>query len=135
MCSKYLAVIPLFVVLLSLVVACGSNSPTPTINPQSPAEVEKTAVELFDDWLEATESRDAADVLGLCKVAERSEYAEEQDYSLNAGRYVGIALEEDNLTAEEFKALMLEKHEVLKGLNSEAHALEEAIDRNIQEVF
>jgi len=76
-----------------------------------------------------------ADVLGLCKVAERSEYAEEQDYSLNAGRYVGIALEEDNLTAEEFKALMLEKHEALKGLNAEAHALEEAIDRNIQEVF
>jgi len=57
-----------------------------------------------------------ADVLGLCKVTERSEYAEEQDYSLNAGRYVGIALEEDNLTQEEFRALMLEKHEVFEGV-------------------
>ena len=76
-----------------------------------------------------------ADVLGLCRVAERSEYVDEQDYSLNAGRYVGIALEEDKLTAEEFKALMLEKHETLKSLNKEAQALEEAIDRNIQEVF
>lgn len=75
------------------------------------------------------------DVLGLCKLADREEYVDEQDYSLNAGRYVGIALEEDNLTEDEFKALMLEKHEVLKGLNDEAHDLEEVIDRNIQEVF
>lgn len=75
------------------------------------------------------------DVLGLCKLADREEYVDEQDYSLNAGRYVGIALEEDNLTEEEFKALMLEKHEVLKKLNDEAHVLEKAIDRNIQEVF
>ena len=88
------------------------------------------------EWLQSRfPEAEYVDVLGLCKVADRSEYVEEQDYSLNAGRYVGIALEEDNLTAEEFKALMLEKHEVLKGLNDEAHALEEAIDRNIQEVF
>ena len=30
------------------------------------------------------------DVVGLCKVADRTEYVEEQDYSLNAGRYVGV---------------------------------------------
>jgi len=42
-------------------------------------------------WLQ-TRFPDAkySDVLGLCKVADRSEYVEEQDYSLNAGRYVGI---------------------------------------------
>lgn len=34
------------------------------------------------------------DVLGLCKAADREEFAEEQDYSLNAGRYVGVALKE-----------------------------------------
>jgi len=76
-----------------------------------------------------------ADVLGLCKLADREAYVDEQDYSLNAGRYVGIALEEDNLTQEEFKALMLEKHEVLKGLNDEAHELETAIDDNMRKVF
>ncbi|PHS40701.1 MAG: N-6 DNA methylase [Sulfurovum sp.] len=72
-----------------------------------------------------------ADVLGLCKLADREEYADEQDYSLNAGRYVGIALEEDNLTEEEFKALLLEKHEVLMGLNDEAHLIEKSIDKNV----
>lgn len=75
------------------------------------------------------------DVLGLCKVADREEYVEEQDYSLNAGRYVGIELEEDNLTAEEFRELILEKNEALKRLNAEAHELEALINRNIGEVF
>lgn len=43
-----------------------------------------------------------ADVVGLCKVADKTEYAEEQDYSLNAGRYVGVDVEGDGLTKEEF---------------------------------
>jgi len=87
-------------------------------------------------WLQ-TRFPDAkySDVLGLCKVADRSEYVEEQDYSLNAGRYVGIELEEDNLTKEEFAELIKEKHEALKVLNEEAHRLEALIDNNIQEVL
>ena len=75
------------------------------------------------------------DILGLCKVADRKEYVDEQDYSLNAGRYVGIELEEDNLTADEFKNLILEKHKVLMRLNKEALELEALIDSNIREVF
>jgi len=75
------------------------------------------------------------DIAGLCKVADRSEYVDEQDYSLNAGRYVGIELEEDNLTADEFRALILEKNEALKRLNVEAHKLEALIDTHIGEVF
>ena len=43
------------------------------------------------------------DVVGLCKMADRKEYAEEQDYSLNAGRYVGVRVENDNLSKDEFK--------------------------------
>ena len=88
------------------------------------------------EWLQSRfPNAEYVDVLGLCKVADKNEYAQEQDYSLNAGRYVGIELEEDNLTADEFKALILEKHEVLMGLNEEALALEALIDSNIREVF
>ena len=62
---KSLAFIPFIVVLLALAVACGSSSPTPAVNTQSAAEVKKAAVELFDDWLEATAKHDAAAVYGL----------------------------------------------------------------------
>ena len=41
------------------------------------------------------------DVTGLCKVADQEEIVE-QDYSLNPGRYVGVVIEEDNLSEEEF---------------------------------
>ena len=42
------------------------------------------------------------DVTGLCKLAAPAEVAE-QDYSLNPGRYVGVVIEEDGKTEEEFK--------------------------------
>src|SRR4029079_18865368 len=41
------------------------------------------------------------DVTGLCKLA-RPEDLKEQEYSLNPGRYVGVVLEEDGKTEEEF---------------------------------
>lgn len=41
------------------------------------------------------------DVTGLCKLATPEE-VKEQDYSLNAGRYVGVVIEEDGRTEEEF---------------------------------
>ena len=43
------------------------------------------------------------DVVGLCKVASKKEYAEEQDYSLNAGRYVGVDVEADLISQGDFK--------------------------------
>lgn len=42
------------------------------------------------------------DVMGLCKVACKNEYTEEQDYSLNTGRYVGVEIEGENISQEEF---------------------------------
>jgi type I restriction enzyme M protein len=42
------------------------------------------------------------DVIGLCKVANKKEYTEEQDYSLNAGRYVGVEIEGDEISKEDF---------------------------------
>lgn len=41
------------------------------------------------------------DVTGLCKLAKQEEI-KEQDYSLNPGRYVGVVIEEDGRTEEEF---------------------------------
>ena len=41
------------------------------------------------------------DVIGLCKLATLEE-VKEQDYSLNPGRYVGVVIEEDGKTEEEF---------------------------------
>lgn len=52
------------------------------------------------------------DVTGLCKLASRAEIAE-QDWSLNPGRYVGVVIEEDGKTEEEFAAQMLEAKEHL----------------------
>ena len=37
----------------------------------------------------------------LCKLADRDE-VDEQDFSLNPGRYVGVVIEEDGRTEEEF---------------------------------
>lgn len=75
------------------------------------------------------------DVVGLCKVATRVDYIDEHDYSLNAGRYVGVALEDDNLDEEEFKTLIKEKHQELQSLNKEASELEKLIDSNFFKVF
>lgn len=57
------------------------------------------------------------DIIGLCKIADREEYVDEQDYSLNAGRYVGVELKLDNLSEEEFKGKLLDYMNRLKSLN------------------
>ncbi len=71
------------------------------------------------------------DVTGLCKAATMAEL-EEQDYSLNPGRYVGVVIEEDGLTEEEFLAEMKERHENLRLLNSKSSELEHTIDLNFK---
>ncbi len=73
------------------------------------------------------------DVTGLCKAATLKEI-EEQDYSLNPGRYVGVVIEEDGLTEEEFLAEMKERHVALNGLNSKAKELEELINQNFNSI-
>lgn len=77
------------------------------------------------------------DVIGLCKVAklEGEDGIIDQDYSLNAGRYVGVVIEDDGMTAEEFKAEMLSLNEELLKLNDEAHSLEQTITANLKELF
>ncbi len=67
---------------------------------------------------------------GLCRAATLDEIAA-QGWSLNPGRYVGVAARRD---AEDFdfRQTMEELYERLEQLNAEAHILEERISENMQ---
>ena len=73
------------------------------------------------------------DVTGLCKLATPEE-VKEQDYSLNAGRYVGVVIEEDGKTEEEFIADILNANEELNVLNVDAMKLQSVINEHILEM-
>jgi len=73
------------------------------------------------------------DVTGLCKLATQEEVAE-QDYSLNPGRYVGVVIEEDGKTEEEFIEGLLNQNLELEELNKKATLLTKVIDRNIKAI-
>lgn len=74
------------------------------------------------------------DVTGLCKLASREEIAE-QDWSLNPGRYVGVVIEEDGKTEEEFLAAIAEQHAELESLTADAHALEATLTKNLAAIL
>ena len=59
----------------------------------------------------------------------------DQDYSLNAGRYVGVVIEDDGMTEEEFKATMLGLNSELNTLNEEAREFEAQIAENMKMLF
>jgi type I restriction enzyme M protein len=73
------------------------------------------------------------DVAGLCKVASRAEIAA-QDWSLNPGRYVGVAAGEQ-MDDEDFKVRLEALQEELEGLNAEATRLQVVIAQNVAEVL
>ena len=73
------------------------------------------------------------DVTGLCKLADLKEI-KEQDYSLNPGRYVGVVIEEDGKTEEEFLQDILDLNEQLTGFTSDAEKLGTIIDSNISKI-
>ena len=68
------------------------------------------------------------DVPGLCKVANLKEI-EAQGWSLNPGRYVGVA--DGEPSDFDFKERLEELNEELEKLNSEATELEQRISINI----
>ena len=68
------------------------------------------------------------DVPGLCKVATVAEI-EAQGWSLNPGRYVGVA--EREADAFDFAGRLGELNKEMEVLNAEAHQLEERISANI----
>lgn len=75
-----------------------------------------------------------ADVTGLCKAAKLAgeDGVVDQDYSLNPGRYVGVVIEDDGMTKEEFKAEMLSLDAELAKLGAEARELEQKISENLR---
>lgn len=74
------------------------------------------------------------DVIGLCKVApmDGEDGIIDQDYSLNAGRYVGVVIEDDGLTQEEFKEEMYSLNAEFTALSAEAKTLEELIANHLK---
>ena len=73
------------------------------------------------------------DVTGLCKLATPDD-VKEQDYSLNPGRYVGVVIEEDGKTEEEFIKEISNLQDQLIALNSESSALARVIETNINAI-
>jgi type I restriction enzyme M protein len=69
------------------------------------------------------------DVTGLCKLASREEIAE-QDWSLHPGRYVGVVIEEDGKTEDEFLADLATARDQLQELGDAAGVLQRTITAN-----
>lgn len=74
-----------------------------------------------------------ADVPGLCSAASLKEI-EAQGWSLNPGRYVGVAPGEA-VSDEDFKEQIETLNEELESLNAQARDLEETIARNVAEIL
>ena len=90
------------------------------------------------DWLtERFPDGVYADVIGLCKAApmDGEDGIIDQDYSLNAGRYVGVVIEDDGLTQEEFKEEMFSLNSEFTSLSAEARELEEIISNNLKKLL
>jgi type I restriction enzyme M protein len=73
------------------------------------------------------------DVAGLCRIASRAEIAA-QDWSLNPGRYVGVAAGEAQNDAD-FKLRLEAMQEELEGLNVEAAGLQSVVAQNVAEML
>ena len=69
----------------------------------------------------------------ICIIEEDS--IADQDYSLNAGRYVGVVIEDDGMTEEEFRETMLGLDAEFEALNEEAKKLEAEVAGNIKALF
>ena len=86
------------------------------------------------DWLlERWPDGKYQDVIGLCKVAklEGEDGIKDQDYSLNAGRYVGVVIEDDGV---DFLSTMKESKEELERLNADSLNLMSVIMDNLNKL-
>ncbi len=106
------------------------------ITKTSDAEIARLEGHL--SWIEENFPNGAyRDVKGLCKVAKvKGEGGiEENGWSLNPGRYVGVVQIEDTTTPEQFKSQMQTMHAEFAALTAEAHKLERQIAANLAEVL
>ncbi len=91
-----------------------------------------SAITQPDNMDELFPSGEYKDIPGLCKVATVEEI-KEQGWSLNPGRYVGVAgREEDEV---DFKVRLEELYEELELLNAEADDLGKSINSNIRSIL
>lgn len=87
------------------------------------------------EWLQQRfPNAEFEDVTGLCKLANITDI-EEQDYSLNPGRYVGVVIEEDGLTEEEFFEEIKINQTTLMELNSSSNDIVLDIEKNLLELI
>ena len=70
------------------------------------------------------------DVTGLCKLASPAD-VKEQEYSLNPGRYVGVVIEEDGKTEEEYISGVLSVRDALEQAADTARILNKTIISNL----
>ncbi|MES2206782.1 MAG: class I SAM-dependent DNA methyltransferase [Pseudomonadota bacterium] len=86
-------------------------------------------------WLqERFPKADYEDVTGLCKLASVDDI-KEQEFSLNPGRYVGVVIEEDGKTEEEFIEEITNLYGELQSLNTISLDLLKTVDFNIKELL
>jgi len=91
----------------------------------------KTIEEVRNLWKDNF-TKGYADIQGLCKIAKVSDI-EEQGWSLNPGRYVGVEeAEEDDF---DFKERLEEYNEELQKLNVGSKELEEQIELNVEKLL
>lgn len=88
---------------------------------------------LLEKWPDGT----YRDVIGLCKVAKITgeDGIEDNDWSLNAGRYVGVVIEDDGMTENEFRQEMLSLNGEFSQLSAEAEDLQKEIGKNMLDLF
>ena len=99
-------------------------------------EAESKLVEIFGDKVGRVVPNAPlryADIPGLCKAATLAEI-EAQGWSLNPGRYVGVAPGEA-VSDEDFKEQIETLNEELETLNAQARDLEQTIARNVAEIL
>lgn len=103
------------------------------VNEYKAAGKQKQVDWLLERWPEGKYK----DVIGLCKVAklEGEDGIIDQDYSLNAGRYVGVVIEDDGMTEQEFADTIRGLNTEFSQLNEEALKLQEEIEKNMKELF
>lgn len=90
------------------------------------------------DWLmERWPEGKYQDVIGLCKVAklEGEDGIIDQDYSLNPGRYVGVVIEDDGMTEEEFVETMKADYAELNALTAASEKLVIEIEKNMRDLI
>jgi len=96
-------------------------------------EARAKLIEVIGDPKSKIENLKFKDVPGLCRAATLKEI-EAQGWSLNPGRYVGVAPGEA-VSDEDFKEQLETLNEELETLNAQARDLEQSIARNVADIL